>query len=570
MRRALLTLIVLAMMVVSLLLTVSTVSAAAAWAPNTAYHVGDQVTYAGSLYTCRQAHTSLVGWEPSTTPALWLLAGTEVTATSTLPGPTAVFTPTPTPVSGTCPSPAWSPSAVYTGGMTASHNNHEWRARWWTQGEEPGTTGPWGVWEDRGACSTSSPTPTSTQGASPTPTRTPVNPTPTFTPTSGGPGGGKIIGYFVQWGVYGRNYHVKNIDTSGTAAKLTHINYAFANVVGGKCVSGDTYADYDRFYDAASSVSGVADSWDAGALRGNFHQLQELKAKYPHLKILISLGGWTWSGGFHEAVASPAARETFVKSCVDMYIKGQFGAGLNYPGIFDGIDIDWEYPAACGLSCSPAEDAQNYVAMLQEFRRQLNAAGSGYLLTIAAPAGYDKINVIDWGAAQASLDWINLMSYDFFGAWAATGPTAFHSPLYSWTGIPTPNYTADYAVQLYKSKGVPASKLVLGVGFYGRGWTGVTNANNGLNQPATGAAPGTYEAGIEDYKVLKNFNGTIYRQAGTMWKFNGSTFWSYDDPVAMAEKMNYLKSQGLGGVMFWELSGDTSNGELINALFTNR
>src|SRR5262245_14980017 len=112
---------------------------------------------------------------------------------------------------------------------------------------------------------------------------------------------GKVIGYFVEWGVYARNYHVKNVQTSGSAGKLTHINYAFGNVAGGRCALGDTYADYDKFYDAGASVDGKADTWDPGALRGNFNQLRKLKKMHPGLKVIFSFGGWTWSSGFGQA-----------------------------------------------------------------------------------------------------------------------------------------------------------------------------------------------------------------------------------------------------------------------------
>src|SRR5438309_5788498 len=123
---------------------------------------------------------------------------------------------------------------------------------------------------------------------------------------------GKVIGYFVDWGVYQRNYHVKNIVTSGSASKLNQIDYAFGNVTNGQCAVGDSYADYDKFYDAASSVDGTSDTWDAGALRGAFHQLQELKKLHPGLKIVWSFGGWTWSGGFGQAAANASA---FANSC---------------------------------------------------------------------------------------------------------------------------------------------------------------------------------------------------------------------------------------------------------------
>ncbi|MFD5349024.1 glycosyl hydrolase family 18 protein, partial [Streptomyces anulatus] len=126
--------------------------------------------------------------------------------------------------------------------------------------------------------------------------------------------GDKVIGYFTNWGTYDRNYHVKNIETSGSADKLTHINYAFGNVTGGKCTIGDSYADYEKAYTADQSVDGVADTWDQ-PLRGNFNQLRKLKKLHPDLKILWSFGGWTWSGGFGQAAQNPAA---FAKSCRDL------------------------------------------------------------------------------------------------------------------------------------------------------------------------------------------------------------------------------------------------------------
>src|SRR5207247_7760190 len=149
---------------------------------------------------------------------------------------------------------------------------------------------------------TGSPSPTNT--GSPPP---PPPPTTTGPPPPPPPGGKKLVGYFTEWGIYQRAYHVKNIQTSGSASKLTHINYAFGNVQNGACTLGDTYADYDRFYSAAESVDGVADTWDTGALRGNFGQLRRLKKMHPGLKVIFSFGGWTWSGGVGHAAAKPTA-----------------------------------------------------------------------------------------------------------------------------------------------------------------------------------------------------------------------------------------------------------------------
>jgi chitinase len=361
------------------------------------------------------------------------------------------------------------------------------------------------------------------------------------------------LGYFTEWGIYGRNYNVKNLVTSGSAAKITHINYAFGNVTNGQCAIGDSYADYDKAFTADQSVSGVADTWDQ-PLRGNFNQLRELKAKYPNIKILWSFGGWTWSGGFAQAAANPAA---FAQSCYNLVEDPRWA------DVFDGIDIDWEYPNACGLSCDTS-GAAAYKNLMQALRAKF---GTGNLVTAATTAdgtSGGKIDAADYAGASQYVDWYNVMTYDFFGAFNAQGPTAPHSPLTSYSGIPTPGFTTADAIAKFKSKGVPASKLLIGIGFYGRGWTGVTQDAPGGT--ATGPAAGTYEQGIEDYKVLKTScpaTGTI---AGTAYAHCGSNWWSYDTPATIGTKMAWAKSQGLGGAFFWEFSGDTSNGELVSAI----
>jgi chitinase len=364
---------------------------------------------------------------------------------------------------------------------------------------------------------------------------------------------GKLVGYFTEWGVYDRNYHVKNVETSGSAAKLTHLDYAFGNVTNGQCAIGDTYAAYDKAYSAADSVDGVADTWDAGALRGNFGQLKRLKAMHPGLKVIYSFGGWTWSAGFAQAAQNPAA---FADSCYNLL------SDPRWAGVFDGIDIDWEYPNACGLSCdtSGAAAFKNLMAALRaRFGSKLVTAA----ITADGTSG-GKIDAADYGGAAQYADWYNVMTYDYFGAWAATGPTAPHSPLTSYNGIPTAGFYADAAIQKLKSKGVPPGKLLLGIGFYGRGWSGVTQAAPGGT--ATGAAQGKYEAGIEDYKVLKTRCPATGTVAGTAYGYCGGEWWSYDTPSTIAGKIGYARSQGLGGAFFWELSGDTANGELISAM----
>ncbi|WP_407645180.1 glycoside hydrolase family 18 protein [Crossiella cryophila] len=364
----------------------------------------------------------------------------------------------------------------------------------------------------------------------------------------------KVIGYFAQWGTYARNYHVKNIVTSGSASKLTHINYAFGNVTNGQCAIGDAYADYDRAYTADLSVDGKADTWDPGVLRGSFGQLRKLKKQFPHIKVLWSFGGWTWSGGFGEASKRAAA---FAESCYKLVEDPRWA------DVFDGIDIDWEYPNACGLSCDTSGFG-SFKTLIEALRKRF---GNNNLVTAAITADGSnggKIDAADYAGAAQYLDWYLPMTYDYFGAFNAQGPTAPHSPLTSYTGIPQQGFNSDAAIQKLKSKGIPASKLLLGIGFYGRGWTGVTKKEPGGT--ATGAAPGTYEAGIEDYKVLKTkcpSNGTV---AGTAYAHCGNQWWSYDTPATIRGKGSYAKTQNLGGAFFWELSGDTSNGELITAV----
>jgi chitinase len=369
----------------------------------------------------------------------------------------------------------------------------------------------------------------------------------------GTPAGEINLGYFTEWGVYGRNYHVNNLVTSGSASKITHINYAFGNVKNGQCTVDDTFAAYEKAYTADQSVSGTADTWDQ-PLRGNFNQLRQLKAKYPNIKILYSFGGWTYSGGFAQAAQNPAAFAASCKAVVE---------DPRWADVFDGIDIDWEYPNACGLTCdtSGAAAFKNLTGALRtEF-------GDDYLITAAITgdgSSGGKLDAADYGGAAQYLDWYNVMTYDYFGAWATTGPTAPHSPLTSYSGIPTAGFTSADAIAKLKAKGVPSSKLLLGIGFYGRGWTGVTQDAPGGT--ATGAAPGTYEAGIEDYKVLKNSCPVTGTVAGTAYAHCGTQWWSYDTPSTIAGKMSWAKSQGLGGAFFWEFSGDTSNGELVSAI----
>lgn len=364
----------------------------------------------------------------------------------------------------------------------------------------------------------------------------------------------KVVGYFTQWGLYG-GYYVKNVVTSGSAPLLTHLNYAFANVVNNQCESYDTLADFQYPLTADQAVSGVADSTDPNAFTGNFHQLQELKKKYPHLKIVISIGGGGSDPNAFSQAALPANRKAFVKSCVDMYIHGNFAAGIHEPGIFDGIDIDWEFPAT-------QDDRTNYTALMEEFRDQLDRVRPGLALSIASPAGSWAWQYIDLKKMQHSLTHIDLMTYDFDGPWNYA--TGFVAPLYQAALDSDPTNNADYAVQAYLQMGVKPEKIVFGVPFYGYEWSGVPNENHGLFEPGTPVGGGNEY----NYIVTIASQFTKYRDRVTKspWLFDGTNFWTYEDPTSLEYKMDYVQKQKLGGVMFWEISGDLKDGKLIKTL----
>jgi chitinase len=409
------------------------------------------------------------------------------------------------------------------------------------------------------------------------------------------PAGSVRMAYFAQWRIYS-GYFPSSVDASGAADRLTHINYAFGNVSeDGRCFIrnepgvGDAFADFQRIYPAAESVDGVGDT-SSQPLRGNFNQLRKLKAKHPGLSTLISLGGFTWSRFFSNAALTPQSRRQFARSCIDLYLKGDLpqlpddpsagGPGTG-AGVFDGIDIDWEYPAAEGAAGNVVrpEDTRNFTLLLAELRRQLDALGREhhrhYLLTAALPAGADKIAKIEVDRIHGSLDWLNLLTYDFHGPWEPTGPTQFHSNLFLSPNDPNPvgspvRVSVHDVVNAYLRGGAPGSKLVVGVPAYGHGWTGVAaGASNGLFQPATGpAADPEFGAGTASYRTLAGFAGQPFRDPVTrgFWKYDGTTFWAYDDPVALVEKGAYVRARGLGGLYMWELSLDDGDATLVRAI----
>ncbi|PRH78882.1 glycoside hydrolase, partial [Streptomyces solincola] len=432
--------------------------------------------------------------------------------------------------------------------------------------------------------------------------------------------GGVKIAYYDQWSVYGNAFYPKHLDTRGIAGKLDVLNYSFGNIhptdltcfMANKAAgddanpnagdgAGDSYADYQRSFSAADSVDGVADKWDQ-PITGVFNQFKELKAKYPKLKINISLGGWTYSKFFHDAAKTDASRKKLVSSCIKQYIQGDlpveggFGGPGSAAGIFDGIDIDWEYPGSpdghLGNHYGP-EDKQNFTLLLAEFRKQLDAHGAAnggkkYLLTAALPAGQDKIKHIETDKIGAYLDYANIMTYDMHGAWDGDGPAYHQSPLYSPASDPTDpikpgaqKYSVDNAIDAYidgnpaygVTGGFPAGKLTLGYEFYYRGWKGVpAGAKNGLGGSATGASaarPLSQQAGIAHYKEL---GGIVDNPATTFWDdeakaayfYKDGEFFTGLDKRAIQARAEYGRSRGLAGAMMYSLLGLDANTTLLN------
>jgi chitinase len=358
-----------------------------------------------------------------------------------------------------------------------------------------------------------------------------------------------VVGYFPQWGIYNpQPYYVKTLLVNGSAAHLDQINYSQGAVGGARCSLADPNADLNTTYTAETSVSGRADDSNS-PFRGYFHQLKELKSRYPRLKILISLEGK--ANDFAED-AKPENRRAFVASCIDTFIRGRFAPGVSEPGLFDGFDVDWESPQAA--------DAANFRALLEEFRRQMNAVRPGLRLSIAVDQAPEALAGTDFAAIARLVDQVGVMNYDYAGPWSKT--TGFLAPLF---GHNSHALSIERSIASYKAAGVPERKLLMGLPFYGYSWTAVSSANNGLFQD------GHAVHADQPYHYIRTLAepSSTYRDERSQapWLFDGQTFWTYEDPVSVRYKVSYAHSQHLGGVMIWELSGDTPDAELLNTVY---
>ena len=384
-----------------------------------------------------------------------------------------------------------------------------------------------------------------------------------------------LAGYFEEWSIYGAHYNIADLQNNGVADKLTHFYYAFANVAptsgapDAMCHIADSWADFQTPF--LPPVNGIADT---APLFGNFAELVKLKQLHPNLKILISLGGASAANtaGFAFAASTPQLRAQLVASCIDMFIKGNVAAGVSTGSLFDGIDVDWEFPAAA--------DKQNFTLLLQEFRNQLDALGvankTHYLLTIAAPAGEQNFSNIELAKVAKQLDFFNIEGYDYHGTWETT--TNHHAPLFGSRQVPD-NFFIEFTIDAYLDAGVPARKLLLGVPFYGRGWTGVPNVNHGLYQTSTGAAPSPAgdtlaTDGVATFATLQAQTGSqsfFDPRRFAHWTYNPTTqtFWSFDDELTTRLKMLYVNFRtpgGLGGAYFWAFKDDDANGTLAKTM----
>jgi chitinase len=247
-----------------------------------------------------------------------------------------------------------------------------------------------------------------------------------------------VVGYFPSWGVVTKSFSV--MDVKGDL--ITHLHYAFANISeDGLCVVGDPKIDL-----------GVGEDGRCEKFGGNFADLEKLKEKYPNLKVIISVGGWNWSKNFSKVAESEESREKFVKSCVETFIMGDFGSCGKHPGIFDGIDIDWEFPVSGGKYPGRPEDRKNYTLLLRDIRKILDEVeektGKHYTLSIAGGTSPDFIfKNTEMKEIGKIVDYVVVMTYDFHGSWSRTG---FNSNLYQYDEDPTSEiYNVDTVISSY-------------------------------------------------------------------------------------------------------------------------
>lgn len=378
----------------------------------------------------------------------------------------------------------------------------------------------------------------------------------------------EVVGYYPGW--KHESFPVSKVD----ASKLTMALYAFVDL----CWDGKHGNPEPSVNDVApcQEPRNGALAWrDEASDAANLRALAALKKQHPKFKVVLSVGGWNWSNRFSNVAASAPARANFIASS----LKAMRRHGL------DGVDLDWEYPGEAGVPCvagevcARPEDRQNFITWARELRAAFDAAGKQdgkhYLLTIAAGANGNYVGDGAWVTELArSLDWINIMAYDYHMPWEKR--TGHHSALFADAGDPVTadGFYASRSVQRYLSAGVAADKLVLGVPFYGYGWKGCAAGPQGDGQYQLcqgGVSDGINGGNSYGYwQLLKKDAGyKRYRNASArapyMYNAAEQVWITYEDPASLQEKARYIKQQGLRGAMFWELSAD-GEGQLLRTL----
>lgn len=348
----------------------------------------------------------------------------------------------------------------------------------------------------------------------------------------------QVIGYYPDWQWYDRSQLVNpmTIDYS----KYTVINYCFFQPMpNGTIALGDSWADQNLLQGQFN--------WSTNQYIPNTSIVD--RAHNANVKVLVSIGGWTWSNNFPAIAADPVKRAAFAHDC-NYYV--------NFYNL-DGIDIDWEYPGYAPHGGGPA-DAGNFTLLMRQIRDSLNALelqhNEQYLLTAAVGASQAHMSNVQWNNIVPLLDMINLMSYDFFGAWDANAN--HNSPLHA-PACGDPSFNIDSAFRaLTTVYGVPANKINIGVAFYGRtqsGYTslcGPTNGQAAVNAFPPDGVPLYYDI----YNNINSYTRNWDSNAEVPYLTGNGIFVSYDDEESIGKKADYINAVGACGAIIWEITGD--------------